>query len=75
MTVATAHNGGRRIPPPGPRPRRKPRLELIIIAGCLVSMITFGLRADFGLFTKPISDELGWGREIYSLAIALQNLI
>ncbi len=38
-------------------------------------MIGFGLRADFGLFTKPISDELGWGREIYSLAIALQNLI
>lgn len=65
----------RRIPPPGPRPRKGPPLELIIIAGCLISMITFGVRSDFGLFTKPISDELSWGREIYSLAIALQNLV
>ncbi|MEM1200844.1 MAG: MFS transporter [Pseudomonadota bacterium] len=74
MSDATPQSEGRRIPPPGPRPRRT-RLELIIVAGCLISMIGFGLRADFGLFTKPISDELGWGREIYSLAIALQNLI
>ena len=74
MSDASAQSTVRHIPPPGPRPRRT-RLELIIIAGCLISMIGFGLRADFGLFTKPISDELGWGREIYSLAIALQNLI
>ncbi len=67
----------RRIPPPAPRKpgQTKVRLEFIIIAGCLISMITFGIRSDFGLFTKPISDELGWGREVYSLAIALQNLI
>lgn len=75
MSVANADGGRRHIPPPGPRPRPRPRLELVIIAGCVISMIGFGLRADFGLFTKPISDELGWGREIYSLAIALQNLI
>lgn len=75
MSLATTPGVRRRIPPPGPRPRRTPRLELIIVAGCLISMIGFGLRADFGLFTKPISDELGWGREVYSLAIALQNLI
>ncbi|MEM8686118.1 MAG: MFS transporter [Pseudomonadota bacterium] len=74
MNDASAQSEIRQIPPPGPRPRRT-RLELVIIAGCLISMIGFGLRADFGLFTKPISDELGWGREIYSLAIALQNLI
>lgn len=67
----------RRIPPPAPRRAGQAavRLEYIIIAGCLISMITFGIRSDFGLFTKPISDELGWGREVYSLAIALQNLI
>lgn len=67
----------RRIPPPAPRRpgQIKVRLELVIIAGCLISMITFGIRSDFGLFTKPISDELGWGREVYSLAIALQNLL
>ncbi len=75
MPPTAADTGRPRIPPPGPRPRKGPRLELIIAAGCLISMIGFGLRADFGLFTKPISDELGWGREIYSLAIALQNLI
>lgn len=38
-------------------------------------MLTFGVRATFGLFTAPITDEFGWGRETFGFAMALQNLI
>lgn len=48
---------------------------VIIVAGCLVAMINFGVRSTFGLFTTPISELHAWPREIYSIAIALQNLL
>ena len=61
----------RRIPPPAPRVK----LETIIIAGSLIAIITFGVRSTFGLFTGPITEEFGWGREIFGFAMALQNLL
>ena len=36
--------------------------------------ITFGVRAGFGLFLQPMSMEYGWGREVFSISMALQNL-
>lgn len=48
---------------------------LVVVCGCVIGIITFGARAGFGLFTLPISKELGWGREIFAISIALQNLI
>jgi hypothetical protein len=30
-------------------------LVLILVCGCLISLLTFGLRSSFGLFTGPIS--------------------
>jgi hypothetical protein len=47
---------------------------VIIIAGCLVAMINFGVRSTFGFFTGPISELNAWPREAYSLAMAFQNL-
>lgn len=47
----------------------------VLIAGCAMLAIGFGVRAGFGLFLQPMSMENGWGREIFSLAIAVQNLI
>ncbi|TMJ41538.1 MAG: MFS transporter, partial [Alphaproteobacteria bacterium] len=44
-------------------------------SGCLVAMVNFGVRSTFGLFTTPISELHAWPREIYSIAIALQNLL
>jgi MFS family permease len=38
-------------------------------------LIGFGVRASFGLFLKPMSTELGWGREIFAFGMALQNLL
>jgi predicted MFS family arabinose efflux permease len=50
-------------------------LTIVICAAGLVLAIAVGTRQIFGLFLVPISTDLGWGREVFSLAIALQNLI
>ena len=34
-----------------------------------------GIRQSFGLFLQPISDSLDLGREVFSLAISLQNVV
>lgn len=48
---------------------------MILFAGCLTVLLAIGLRASFGLYLKPMSMELGWGREVVALALAVQNLI
>jgi len=48
---------------------------LIIIAGCLISTVGFGIRSSFGLFLEPITAEQGWSRETFALALAIQNLL
>jgi MFS family permease len=49
--------------------------ELIVFAGCAIALITFGPRATAGLFQIPMTQEYGWGRDIFGLAIAIQNLL
>jgi MFS family permease len=51
------------------------RVWFIILSGGLIVTLAMGLRQSFGLFMRPISMELGTGRELLSLAFALQNLI
>jgi MFS family permease len=48
---------------------------VIILCGCLISMIGFGPRSTFGLFLTPMSSDNGWGRDVFALAFALQNLL
>ncbi len=48
---------------------------VVLVAGCLVAIVNFGVRSTFGQFTLPISEAHGWPRETYSLAIAIQNLL
>ncbi len=47
---------------------------LVLACGCIIMTITFGVRAGFGLFLQPMSMEYGWGREVFSLSMAFQNL-
>jgi MFS family permease len=47
----------------------------VLVAGCIVAIVNFGVRSTFGLFTAPITEFHQWPRETYSLAIALQNLL
>ena len=46
----------------------------ILMAGCAILMISFAIRASFGMFQIPIASEFGWMRADFSLAIAVQNL-
>lgn len=47
----------------------------VLIAAALIVFTSFGIRQSFGLFMLPISTDLGWGREVLSLALATQNLL
>ena len=48
---------------------------VVIVAGCAIAIVTFGVRTSFGLFTAPLSALRGWDRETFALAIAVQNLL
>lgn len=50
-------------------------LGLVILVGCLIALISFGPRSAFGLFLNPMTLEMGWSRETFALAIAIQNLL
>lgn len=46
----------------------------VLIAGCVILLVSFAVRASFGVFQIPIAEEFGWLRSEFSLAIAIQNL-
>jgi len=48
---------------------------VVLVCGAIVLSISLGVRHAFGLFLGPMSSDLGWGRETFALAIALQNLV
>ena len=47
----------------------------VLIFGCLILLISNGARSSWGLFLPELTQDRGWSRETFSLAIALQNLI
>jgi len=47
---------------------------LVIVAGCLISALGFGVRSTFGLFLEPMTVARGWDVETFALAMAIQNL-
>ncbi|OWU86186.1 MFS transporter [Oceanicola sp. 22II-s10i] len=49
-------------------------VNVAIFAGCMVAFLGFGFAATFGVFLAPMSAELGWGRETFSLSVAVQAL-
>ncbi len=53
---------------------RAPLFTPVLIAGCVILMLSFAVRASFGVFQIPIAQEFGWARSEFSLAIAIQNL-
>jgi MFS family permease len=53
---------------------KSPLITPILVAGCVILMLGFAIRASFGVFQLPIADEFGWMRADFSLAIAIQNL-
>lgn len=49
-------------------------LLVLIIAGCIIAAIGNGVRTSFGLFTLPMTGDLGMSREGWGMAMAIQNL-
>ncbi|NNE80957.1 MAG: MFS transporter [Silicimonas sp.] len=54
--------------------RSQPLITPVLIAGCVIVMLGFAIRASFGVFQLPVAEEFGWARTEFSLAIAIQNL-
>lgn len=50
-------------------------IRWLLLGSAIILALSLGVRHAFGLFLQPMSLEFGWGREIFALAIALQNLI
>ena len=48
---------------------------IVLIAGCLIAISVFGPRSTFGLFLEPITATRGWGRDVFALAMAIQQLL
>jgi len=48
---------------------------VIVLCGCLISVLTFGPRSSLGFFLTPLSSANGWGRDVFALALAIQNLL
>ncbi len=53
---------------------KNPWLIVLLSASFLVT-IGLGIRQSMGLFLTPISLEMGTGRELFSFAIAIQNIL
>src|ERR1043165_158449 len=52
------------------------RTPLVIIAcGCLIGLLSFGPRSSMGFFIQPMSRDLSWGRDVFGLGLAAQNLL
>jgi MFS family permease len=51
-----------------------PPLVVLIVAGCLIAAVTNGIRTSLGLFTLPMTSDLGLTRETWGMAMAIQNL-
>ena len=49
-------------------------LIAVVVAGCIIAAITNGIRNSFGLFTLPVTADLGISRETWAMAMAIQNL-
>ena len=47
----------------------------ILFVAALIVFMSMGIRQSFGLFMRPITMDLGWGREVLSVALATQNLM
>jgi len=62
------------VPPISAPPAGRTPVTRMIVIGTLSVMLAMGVRASFGLFMQPVGLENGWGRDVFSMAFAIQNL-
>ncbi len=46
----------------------------VLACGAAIVTLSMGTRHGFGLWLQPITQEMGWTRQTFALAIAIQNL-
>ena len=59
---------------PADRRPAAPLFTPVLLVGSAILLVSFGIRAAFGVFQIPVAEEFGWLRTEFSLAIAVQNL-
>src|SRR6185312_2332625 len=48
---------------------------VVLVVGSIIAMVSFGPRSALGFFLSPMSQEFHWGRDVFSMALAIQNLL
>jgi MFS family permease len=48
---------------------------VVLVVGSIIAMVSFGPRSALGFFLTPMSQEFHWGRDVFSMAVAIQNLL
>jgi len=48
---------------------------VVLSCGGVILTVALGIRHNFGLYLQPMTVDLGIGREVFSFAIAIQNLV
>jgi MFS family permease len=48
---------------------------VIVLCGCLIAMLSFGPRSAMGQFLNPMSVDMHWDRNVFSMALAIQNIL
>lgn len=54
---------------------KQPSYVRTLCAGAFVVLLAMGVRGTFGLFMPVMGLDMGWGRDVFSLAFAIQNLV
>ena len=49
------------------------RALIVLVAACIILVAANGIRTAFGLFLVPMTADLGWTRESFAIALAVQN--
>jgi MFS family permease len=57
------------------KPNLRRALFVVVGFGCLIALVSNGPRTAIGFFLTPLSSANHWGRDVFALALALQNLL
>lgn len=51
------------------------RALVVLVCASVILLVGNGVRTSFGLLLVPMTTDLGWSRESFSLALAIQNFV
>jgi MFS family permease len=48
---------------------------VVLVCGGIILTLSLGTRHTFGLYLQPMTLDLGWSRQTFAIALAIQNLV